>query len=165
MIDLKHTFVTSDHHFGSYKLPEFFKTFTQDQEKELISKWNSVVSKNDLVYYNGDFCDGTLMELCRYLKQLNGQIILIRGNHDIFDDNIYKAAFKDIIDSIELPQLDLTIHHCPGVCSTKYEVFGHLHRKTSIKNIDCISTSFCSCVQSNDGYPISLDHVMKHLNN
>lgn len=65
-IDLNHTFVASDHHFGSFKLPGFLKVFTEEQEKELIDKWNRTVKKDDLVYYNGDFCDGTVVELCNY---------------------------------------------------------------------------------------------------
>ena len=47
-IDLNHTFVTSDHHFSSFKLPGFLKVFTEEQEKELIDKWNRTVGKDDL---------------------------------------------------------------------------------------------------------------------
>ena len=162
-IDLKHIFVTSDHHFGSYKMPGFLKVFTQEQEVELIGKWNNVVGKDDLVYYNGDFCDGTFLELRSYLKKLNGNIVLVRGNHDAFSDGIYAAVFKNIVDSVIIEELDLTIHHCPGIVSTKNEVFGHLHRCTSIQNIKQSSNRFCSCVQSNDGYPISLDEVMQYF--
>jgi len=159
--DLSHTFVTSDHHFGSYKLPSFLKTFTKEQEKELIDKWNSVVGKDDLVYYNGDFCDGNVMELCGYFKQLNGQIILIRGNHEKLDDSLYLSIFKDATDSITIPDLDLTIHHCPGARFTKYEVFGHLHRGMEYKNK--LKTSFCACVQSNNGYPVSLEKIVQYF--
>ena len=162
-IDLSHTFVTSDHHFGSFKLPGFLKVFTEEQEKELIDKWNRTVGKDDLVYYNGDFCDGTVVELCNYAKQLNGQIILIRGNHDRFDDAVYKAVFKDVVDYIALNTLDLTIHHCPGQCLTSREIFGHLHRGTSWTNIQEMSTSICSCVQSNDGYPVWLKKAIDYF--
>ena len=41
--DLLHTFVTSDHHFGSSKLLGPFKVFSVEQEDELIAKWNSTV--------------------------------------------------------------------------------------------------------------------------
>ena len=163
-IDLAHTFVTSDHHFCSYKLPAFMHVFTEEQEKELIDKWNSVVGKDDIVYYNGDFCDGTLMELCEYFKQLNGQIVLIRGNHDQFNDNIYRAIFKDVVDKIVLDDLDLTIHHVPMVnLQTKLEIYGHLHRGNSFLNKEILTTSFCSCVQNNDGFPVSLETVMQKL--
>lgn len=162
-IDLKHTFVTSDHHFSSFKLPGFLKVFTEEQEKELIDKWNRTVGKDDLVYYNGDFCDGTVVEFCNYAKQLNGQIILIRGNHERFDDAIYKAVFKNVIDYAVLNEIDLTIHHCPGSCLTGREIFGHLHRGISWMNFQKMPTSFCSCVQANDGFPVPLSKVLEHF--
>ena len=162
-IDLKHTFVTSDHHFGSFKLPGFLKVFTEEQEKELIDKWNKTVGKDDLVYYNGDFCDGTVVELCNYAKQLNGQIILIRGNHERFDDAIYKAVFKDVVDYAALNEIDLTMHHCPGPCLTGREIFGHLHRGISWMNFQKMPNSFCSCVQANDGFPVPLNKVLEHF--
>lgn len=70
---LRHTFVTSDHHFGSWKNGPFV-AFTQEQENELIEKWNNVVKPNDIVLYNGDFCDCDVLHLIQYVKKLNGQI-------------------------------------------------------------------------------------------
>ena len=162
MLDLSHTFTTSDYHFGSWQLPSFLKVFTQEQEKELIEKWNAVVGKDDLVYYNGDFCDGNFRDLCNYFTQLNGQIVLIRGNHDRFSDGIYKAVFKDVVDEVVLRDLDLTIHHIPTTpVHTSREVFGHLHRDLD-RPLNS-SASFCSCVQFSDGYPVSLENVLLHL--
>ena len=57
-IDPLHTFVTSDHHFGSSSMMGRLKVFTPEQELELVKKWNSVVKPDDTVVYNGDFCDG-----------------------------------------------------------------------------------------------------------
>ncbi len=160
--NLKHTFVTSDHHFGSWQLPGFLKVFTQEQEKELIEKWNSVVGKNDIVYYNGDFCDGNFRDLCNYFKQLNGQIVLIRGNHEKFSDGIYKAVFADVVDEIVLEDFDLSIHHVPGTnAKTSKEVFGHLHR--DLERPLNSQTSICSCVQFSDGYPISLEKILLYF--
>lgn len=163
MLDLSHTFVTSDHHFGSWQLPpSFLKVFTQEQEKELIEKWNVVVGKDDIVYYNGDFCDGNVMNICSYFKQLHGQIVLIRGNHDRFSDSLYKAIFKDVVDEVVLKDLDLTIHHVPTTpIHTSREVFGHLHRDLD-RPLNS-STSFCSCVQFSDGYPVSLEKILLHF--
>ena len=160
-IDLNRVFVTSDHHFGSLKLPSFLKVFTEEQEKELIEKWNAIVGKDDLVYYNGDFCDGNVADLCNYAKQLNGKTILVRGNHDRFDDAVYKAVFKDVVDYAILNTIDLTIHHCPGPCFTSREIFGHLHRGTSWMSAQKMPIGFCSCVQSNDGFPVPLNKVLE----
>ena len=163
MLDLSHTFTTSDHHFGSWQLPSFLRVFTQEQEKELIEKWNAVVGKDDLVYYNGDFCDGNFRNLCNYFRQLHGQIVLVRGNHDQFSDGIYKAVFKDVVDEVVLKDLDLTIHHCPETCHTKHEVFGHLHRGEDWTSKQSLVNGFCSCVQSNDGYPVSLEKIVDYF--
>lgn len=158
---LRHTFVTSDHHFGSWQLPEPFGVFTESQEKELIEKWNLTVGKDDIVYYNGDFCDCNVMGFCHYISQLNGQLTLVKGNHDILPNDIYKAAFKDVVDYAMLDSLDLLIHHCPKPVVGKREVFGHLHR-AGYKGIGS-PTSFCSCVQFHDGFPVSLEQVLMDL--
>ena len=60
MFDIDHTFVTSDHHFGSYKLPSFLQVYTESQEQELIEKWNSIVGKDDIVVVGSDFGTATL---------------------------------------------------------------------------------------------------------
>ena len=154
---LKHTFVTSDHHFGSWKLLSFFKVFSKEEENSLIEKWNSIVSKDDVVYYNGDFSDCNVEDLCGYANQLNGQIILVKGNHDNLPNDVYKAVFKDVVDEVILDDIGLTIHHCPGEFKTKHEVYGHIHRSFHKYSNP---SSFCSCVQSNDGYPVSIEKVL-----
>ena len=155
---LRHTFVTSDHHFGSWQLPEPFIVFSQEQEKELIEKWNLVVGKDDIVYYNGDFADCNVQQLCDYARQLNGHIILVKGNHDTLPIDVYKAIFKDVVDRYVIDDLDLLVHHCPGPSYGKREVFGHLHRTDFFKTT--ANNQFCSCVQFHDGFPVSLEQVL-----
>ena len=154
---LKHIFVTSDHHFGSWQLPGPFQVFSKDEERDLIEKWNLTVGKDDLVYYNGDFADCGVLELCEHVKRLHGRIVLIKGNHDTLPDDVYRAVFKDVANEIVLDDLDLVLHHVPRKTS-HHEVFGHLHRH-GCKGIGS-PTSFCSCVQSNDGFPVSLEQVL-----
>jgi len=48
----------------------------------LIDLWNSQVNKGDLVYVLGDVSFGKLDQTIKILSQLNGQIIVIKGNHD-----------------------------------------------------------------------------------
>ena len=156
---IDHVFVTSDHHFGSASL-SFMRTFTLEQERELGAKWNAVVGSDDLVYYNGDFSDvKTFLELVEYRRQLNGRIVLIRGNHDVFGDDFYKFVFEDVVDEVVLEGLDLLIHHCPGDAKGRREVFGHEHRGRTSSILR--PNAFCSCVQFHDGYPVSLSHVLK----
>ena len=154
---LRHTFVTSDHHFGSWRCGPF-AAFTQEQENELIEKWNRIVKPDDIVLYNGDFCDGSVLDLCEYAKRLNGQMVLIKGNHDTLPIEAYNAIFKDVEDELFMPELDLVVNHIPT--DTSYnQVYGHLHRGEIVGPLDK-SHNFCSCVQANDGYPVSLEHVL-----
>ena len=77
---------TSDHHFGHTNIMKFqenrsFKDVNEMNEF-LIDKWNSKVGKKDDVYYLGDFCFGNFEEFEKIIKQLNGRIHFIKGNHD-----------------------------------------------------------------------------------
>ena len=100
------TFFTSDLHFGHENVLQFdgrpFKT-VQEMDEELIRRWNNKVEKGDLVYVLGDFIWKTeTNEAAAIIKKLNGQIILIRGNHDRFLKSApakkYIAGIKDYDD-------------------------------------------------------------------
>ena len=101
-MDLNHTFVTSDHHFRDWKNSPLHKGSEEDDAQH-IALWNSVVGKDDPVLYVGDFyesvpvtCKGGVADLQDLLGKLNGQIVLIKGNHDKMDDSVYRLAFKDV---------------------------------------------------------------------
>lgn len=84
-------FFTSDLHFGHANVIKFdnrkFDT-VEDMDAELIRRWNAKVSKGDVVYVLGDMIWKTRNDnACDIIKQLNGQIILIQGNHDRFIKN------------------------------------------------------------------------------
>jgi calcineurin-like phosphoesterase family protein len=55
----------------------------EEMDETIISNWNKVVKSEDVVYHCGDFAFVKKPEdVERYIKRLNGQIHLIRGNHD-----------------------------------------------------------------------------------
>ena len=78
-------FFTSDHHFGHARIilldERPFKTI-QEHDEYLIQKWNETVKPEDTVYHLGDYAFGPLDQQIRIKGRLNGNIILIRGNHD-----------------------------------------------------------------------------------
>ena len=96
-------FFTSDIHFGHENVIRFderpFAT-VEEMDAELIRRWNAKVGKGDLVYVLGDFIWKTRNEDAPSLiKSLNGQIILIKGNHDRFLHNAKaKAALAGVKD-------------------------------------------------------------------
>jgi len=78
-------FATSDNHFGHKKIIEYCNrpfSSLSDMNTCMLHNWNRVVGPDDTVIHLGDF---SLMNpyMTVYLcKMLNGQIILINGNHD-----------------------------------------------------------------------------------
>ncbi len=82
---MNNIFFTSDHHFGHTNIIKFserpFKD-VQEMNEELIKRWNEKIQPNDRVYHLGDVGLGNADELGEILKQLNGKIYLIKGNHE-----------------------------------------------------------------------------------
>lgn len=99
------TFLTSDLHFGHRNILHIgkgrpFKTI-EEHDQVLIDNWNSVVASGDLVYVLGDFSIETSIDKIREpLRKLNGQKILILGNHDrkkihmqLRTENLWQAVY------------------------------------------------------------------------
>ena len=95
-------FFTSDLHFGHENVIRFdsrpFET-VEEMDTELIRRWNAKVGKGDLVYVLGDMIwkthNGNAETL---IKSLNGQIILIKGNHDRF---LHSAKAKNALAAVK----------------------------------------------------------------
>lgn len=95
-------FFTADLHFGHANVIKFdqrpFQT-VEEMDSELISRWNAKVGKGDLVYVLGDFIwKSSSSEAHVLIKSLNGQIILIKGNHDRF---LHNASAKNALAGIK----------------------------------------------------------------
>jgi calcineurin-like phosphoesterase family protein len=73
----------------------------------LVENWNHNVGKNDVVFYLGDLSfKANSVETEEILKELNGKIHFIMGNHD--DDRQIKGLrrFETVSDYIHLTVLD-----------------------------------------------------------
>ncbi len=54
----------------------------KEMNEYIIQQWNNTVTKEDTVYHLGDFGFGGRKTITNLVNQLNGNIILILGNHD-----------------------------------------------------------------------------------
>lgn len=131
------TFFTSDLHFGHENVLKFdnrpFQT-VEEMNEELIRRWNDKVGKGDLVYVLGDFIwKSETNEASSLIKKLNGQIILIKGNHDRFLHNASAkkalAGVKDY-DDICVALEDGTTRRC--ILSHYFIPFYNGHRYNAI---------------------------------
>lgn len=105
---MQKTFFTSDLHIGHANSIQFDNrpfASVEEMDAELIRRWNNKVGKDDLTVVLGDFiwksrnCDAH-----EIIRQLNGQIILARGNHDVFLKSNSKArnALLDVRDFVDI---------------------------------------------------------------
>jgi calcineurin-like phosphoesterase family protein len=112
-------FFTSDNHFGHFNVIDYakrpFRTLDEMHIK-MIDNWNKKVSPKDTVYHLGDFfLSNNLYFINTILGALNGQIRLLRGNHDRWIDKLDRLenASKIILEP-ELKEIKMPINLFPG---------------------------------------------------
>lgn len=171
----KQIFFTSDSHYGHKNIIEYSNRPFKDVDEMdaiLIKNWNSVVGYDDDVYHLGDFSLSSADRSLRILEQLNGNIYLIKGNHEksVLEKSFTRDKFKWIKDYYELTVEDLDakggrqvivlLHYAMKVWNKSHKgsfhLFGHSHG--SLPD-DVNSLSFDVGVDSHDYFPISYEQV------
>ena len=97
-------FLVSDTHFGHAGVCRFMRDDgvtklrpwdnSSDMDEAMVKAWNERVGPKDKVYHLGDVVMNRKAMSIMY--RLNGDKVLIRGNHDIFKLEDYTAHFRDI---------------------------------------------------------------------
>ena len=138
---MQRTHFTADSHFGHGNILKFcnrpFKSI-KEHDETLISNWNSVVGKKDIVYHGGDFGLCNPGYLKTILNRLNGNIHLIVGNHDKTALQISKSTnvkkFASISETKYITVEGQKIFICHYALRTwrgsyhgAYMLFGHSH--------------------------------------
>lgn len=130
-------FYISDWHYGhknslSFDNRPFFSV--EEMNEELIKRWNDAVGVDDIVYILGDMFWCNLSEAIQVLDRLNGQKILVKGNHDRCNDGDFKKRFAKICDYLEIEDegRNVVLSHYPIVCFKNhyygwYHLYGHVH--------------------------------------
>lgn len=130
-------FYISDWHYGHKNVLGFDNrpfTSIEQMNEELICRWNSVVSDGDLVYILGDMFWCTPKIATPIMDQLNGQKILIKGNHDRWHDSKFDKLFVKIDEYIEIEDegRKVVLCHYPIPCFKNHfygwiHLYGHVH--------------------------------------
>ena len=77
-------YFTSDLHFDHANLCRGLRNLDSIESNELIIKnWNNIVTKRDIVYILGDITMEKHHNISFFMKQLNGQKVIVAGNHDV----------------------------------------------------------------------------------
>lgn len=108
--------------------------------KEMISNWNNIVNEDDTVYHLGDVFLCHTAKQFEIKEQLNGNIILIRGNHDsqTYTKLVERLGFKEVYDELILEDKYILTHR--PIDSDYINIHGHTHsqREDDRKHI-CVS--------------------------
>ena len=126
--------VTSDFHFNHKKILNTCRDFysIKDHNEYIVSQYNSVVAKDDLVYVLGDIGFYDLKYVGKWIKKLNGRKILILGNHDQGSIEEYKRmGFIDVVNHPIYYSDKIILSHFPAKEAFQNQfcinVHGHLH--------------------------------------
>ena len=97
-------FLVSDTHFGHLGVCKFTRDDgvtklrpwdnPEEMDEEMVKRWNETVKPTDKVYHLGDVVINR--KALNIMYRLNGDKVLIRGNHDIFRDEEYRQHFREL---------------------------------------------------------------------
>lgn len=132
----------------------------------MVYKHNLRVKPSDKVYFLGDVTMARNAKGLEILARMNGEKVLIKGNHDLCKPEQYLQYFKDIRACHQFDGLILT--HIPihqeSLGRWGVNVHGHLHANRVRMPLSQIVDKryFCACMEQLDDYtPISLEEVKK----
>lgn len=157
---------TADTHFYHPNIIKYcnrpFKDSVEMNEA-IISNWNRVVKKDDLIYHLGDFTFGGDDIFARLITRLNGLIIFVKGNHDrtAWKNRHKFYAFSDSYREIEIDGQNITLcHYAMRVWNKSHRGSWHLygHSHGSLPD-DPHSRSFDCGVDCHNYTPINFEQV------
>ena len=170
--DIKRIFFTADLwlHFLHKKIVDICSrpTTIEEHDEWLLDRINSKVTKHDTLYILGDVSMGNKVNTEKILQRINGNKILILGNHDAnIEKSTYFGEIKQIknftFNSPSYPNIHIVLCHYP-IASWERKVHGsfmlHGHTHARFQNT---GLSFDVGVDAQNYYPISLEEVFDKM--
>ena len=179
-------FLVSDTHFGHAGVCRFTRndgvtklrpwTDPDEMDEAMIQRWNDRVRPNDKVYHLGDVVINR--RALKTLHRLNGDKVLIRGNHDIFPDVEYREYFRElrayhVMSGMILSHIPV---HVESLGRFGTNIHGHTHANRVMKprGFDVKTGAMlysnepdvryhCVCVEQTDFAPILFEDVIKRI--
>jgi calcineurin-like phosphoesterase family protein len=173
-------FLVSDTHFGHAGVCRFTRNDgvtklrpwdnPEEMDEFMVAAWNERVRPNDKVYHLGDVVINR--RALKTLARLNGDKVLIRGNHDIFPDAEYREYFRElrayhVMNGMILSHIPI---HSESLGRFGVNIHGHLHANRVMKAMppaykpNMIDTRYhCVCVEQTDFAPILFEDVIKRI--
>ena len=179
-------FLVSDTHFGHAGVCRFTRADgvtklrpwddPQEMDEAMIAAWNERVKPTDKIYHLGDVVINR--KSLKTLARLNGDKVLIRGNHDIFRDDEYREYFRELRAYHVMNGLILShipVHEASlGRFGCNIHVHLHASRVMKARGVDARTGEilysdeidpryWCACVEQTDFAPILFEDVLKRI--
>lgn len=179
-------FLVSDTHFGHLGVCKFMRNdgvtklrpwdSPEEMDEAMVKAWNERVRPNDKVYHLGDVVINR--RALPTLARLNGDKVLIRGNHDIFRDDEYREYFRElrayhVMNGMILSHIPI---HEDSLGRFGVNIHGHLHANRVMKRASSLMEFMkrgtrewidpryhCVCVEHTDFAPILFEDVIKRI--
>ena len=179
-------FLVSDTHFGHSGVCKFMRNdgvtklrpFDNPEEMDefMVEAWNKKVKPTDKVYHLGDVVINR--KALGIMRRLNGDKVLIRGNHDIFRDVEYREYFRElrayhVMNGMILSHIPV---HADSLGRFGVNIHGHTHanrvmkpRGFDVKTGEILYSNeidpryHCVCVETTDSAPILFEEVIKRI--
>ena len=177
---MPNVFLVSDTHFGHLGVCKFTRNdgvtklrpwdSPEEMDEEMVKRWNETVRPNDKVYHLGDVVINR--KALKIMHRLNGDKVLIRGNHDIFRDEEYREHFRElrayhVMNGMILSHIPI---HVDSIGRFGTNIHGHLHSNRvmylptwRIDDTRIDPRYHCVCVEQTDYRPISFEEVIKRI--
>lgn len=182
---MPNVFLTSDTHFGHVNICNFTNydgspvrpwDSVEEMDEEMVKRWNDTVGPKDKVYHLGDVVINR--KSLQILDRLNGDKVLIKGNHDIFPLKDYVKYFRDIrayhvMNGFILSHIPV---HKDSIARFGANIHGHTHgnrvrklRGVNVKTGELLYSDaidpdyFCVCVEQTDYTPIAFEDVVEKI--
>jgi calcineurin-like phosphoesterase family protein len=152
-------------------------TTPEEMDEAMIKAWNDRVKPTDKVYHLGDVVINR--KALKTLARLNGDKVLIRGNHDIFPDDEYREYFRElrayhVMNGLILSHIPV---HEASLGRFGCNIHGHLHanrvkkaRGVNAKTGEIIYSDeidpryWCACVEQLPNFaPILFEDALKRI--
>jgi calcineurin-like phosphoesterase family protein len=173
-------FLVSDTHFGHAGVCRFLRDDgtklrpwdnPDDMDEAIVKAWNETVRPTDKVYHLGDVVINR--KALGIMRRLNGDKVLIRGNHDIFRDDEYRQHFRElrayhVMNGMILSHIPI---HTESLGRFGVNIHGHLH-SNRVKIQDKHTNGLwlvndpryhCVCVEQTDFRPILFEDVLQRI--
>jgi calcineurin-like phosphoesterase family protein len=174
-------FLVSDTHFGHAGVCRFVRNdgvtklrpwdTAEEMDEAMVQAWNERVRPTDKVYHLGDVVINR--KALGIMRRLNGDKVLIRGNHDIFKDTDYREHFRElrayhVMNGMILSHIPI---HPESLGRFGVNIHGHLHANRVMlpgfngKITDIVDTRYhnVSVEQLPDFAPILFEDVIKRI--